>query len=265
MNWLDNNPFGMALLAACGVLVLAALGVGWTWSQPASSGAAPAVEETGPRPLLTAVSSDLGPASDYQEVVNRPVFNESRQPVIAIEGEDEGIEITGDEVADAPEVRLTGVVITPDQRFVTLTPNKEGDPMIASEGMALEGEYVGWSVTRIQPRQVTLEANNGRSLDIELVVHNQEIEAPPEPELPADADEEGAEGAENVEPMSRAEEIRQRIQERREQLRQQAEQQEADKEAERAEQKTTYQQAIRSMMNRNGNNDNESEDDEGDE
>lgn len=265
MNWLDSNPLGTALLAACGVLVLAALGIGWTWSQPASSGAAPAVEETGPPPLLTAVSNDLKPLSEYQEVVNRPVFNESRQPVIAIEGEDEGIEIADDEVAGAPEVRLTGVVITPDQRFATLTPNKEGEPLIASEGMALEGEYVGWSVTRIQPRLVTLEANNGRSLDIELVVHDQMIEAPPEPVPPADTGEEDAENAEDGQPMSRAEEIRQRIQERREQLRQQAEQQETDKEAERAEQKTTYQQAIRSMMNRNRKNDNESEEDEGDE
>ena len=67
---------------------------------------------------------------------------------------------------------------------------------------------------------------------------------------------------EDGEPVSRAEQIRQRIAERREQLRQEQEAREAQVSKERtpASSRTNYQNAIREMMKR-GNKDSESEED----
>jgi len=107
-----------------------------------------------------------------------------------------------------------------------------------------------------------LESTQGESLQIELAVHDTMIAEPPEPR-PVRPPEEGGEETEDGEPLSRAEEIRRRIQERREQLRREAEQEEEEQAAEKATQRNEYQEAIRAMMNRNRNNDNDAKEQEG--
>lgn len=260
MKWLESNPLGLALGVVGSLLLLLTLLLGWVWSWPVSSGA-DAADTAGPAALtVPKLEGDLGPLSEYQVVNDRPVFNESRRPHIEVEVEDEVPEIVDQIVAPTPEVRLTGVVITPDAKYVTLTPNEEGEPLIIREGMPLEGEYVGWSVSQIDARNATLKSTEGESLHIELAVHDAMIEEPPRPE-PAKPAEEGKKAG-GGEPTSRAEEIRQRIQDRREQLRREAEQAEEEKDEEKASQRNEYQEAIRSMMNRKRNKDEKSPEDE---
>jgi hypothetical protein len=181
---LDNNPVGQALAIGCGVLVLAAASLAYVWTRPAFSGL-PHHEANGEfETPAQALASDIGPISDYREVTERPVFDPERQPVVAVDGE--GLDEPG-EVADAPEVRLTGVVITPESKFVTLKPVSGEDSLIASEGEMLEGEYFGWSVGEIKPRSVELESREGDSLDLELEVNTRKIAEPPEPPAVAQA------------------------------------------------------------------------------
>lgn len=258
MKWLQDNPVGMILASISGVFLLLALGMAVVWNLPVSVETGDVDSEVtagGPKGLAYREIGELG---DYQVINARPVFNESRQPELT----DSDDELAGDdaaiEIKDAPDVKLTGVVITPGSRIASLTPADQNiESVMAREGESLTGEFVGWRVAAVHPRMVVLESRDGQSLELELQVHDSKIAEPP-PVAPAAISQplsgvstEPAEGDE--EPMSRAEQIRQRIAERREELRleQEANQPGGGAQAETAGQPTIpsdYQSAIRAMM-----------------
>jgi hypothetical protein len=125
--------------------------------------------------------------------------------------------------------------------------------------MPLEGNYGTWQISRIEPREVTLSSGDGEEVQLQLQIHDMKIAEPPKAEKPPEETEARGErtlaAREGDQPLSRAEEIRQRIAERREELRRAAE---ADKEdnAPRNSQSNqqrsnqSYKDAIQSMMTR---------------
>ena len=253
MNWLKNNPLGVALALACGVLLLVSAALAYTWSRPASSGAPAQAVNTDGVNEAQRLSSELGPISNYREVTDRPVFDATRRPQLAVDengGLEEGPHTT---VADAPEVKLTGIVITPEFSIATLTPLAGGESFIAREGNQLEGEYVGWAVVDIKPRKIRLGSLEGGEMEIDLQVNTRKINQPPKPEpvnTAAAATEPGEAAGAGDQPLSRAEEIRQRIAERRDELRRQSESRRSA-----SSRSTQYQDAIRTMINRKNDND----------
>ena len=85
-------------------------------------------------------------------------------------------------VKGAPDVRLTGVIITPSVRIASLTPaDGKLEGVMAHEGESLTGEYVGWTVSKISPRNVVLESRDGEKLDLDLQVHDVTLKEPPKP------------------------------------------------------------------------------------
>ena len=243
---LNDNPVGKALVGVSAGLLVVLLLLAVVWALP-PSGAELDPGEGGP-----AVSSDVPqlespkPIEQYAEIVNRPVFNESRQPVIGgdvLDEEDE--ELAGAEDVEAPDVELAGVVITPDLRVATLRVKGEDVSLLAQEGQPLEGNYGSWRVSRVEPRSAVLESASGDQVRLELQIHDAMIDEPPKPK-PDAAEPTQAPGSQPQDeaPMSRAEEIRQRIAERREELRRQ--QEEGDEPREPAT--PSYQQAIEALM-----------------
>jgi len=168
---------------------------------------------------------------------------------------DEEIE---EEVVETPEVELMGVVITPSLRMVTLKKKDAEESLVAFEGMPIEGEFGGWQVTEIGPRMATLTSGNGEELLLELQVHDERIDAPEKmPDKAPAPDKQQKPGstqaaAENSEPLSRAEEIRQRIAERREELRRESELAGQGEEKKEAPPPADYQSAIQNMIERRG-------------
>ena len=269
MKWLQDNPVGMVLAAISGVLVLFALGMTIIWTLPVSveTTGADAQETGGGDSVLAA--REIADISDFLVINEKPVFNESRQPLaIDSEGDEEPLEL-GVEVKDAPEVRLTGVIITPTIKIASLTPADGNlETVMAHEGEQLTGEFVGWQVSLVNPREVVLESRDGQTLELALQVHDATIKEPPKPVAPASPDpgQEAEIAAEDGAPLSRAEQIRQRIAERREELRLEQEDQQALEQARAADgNKPTkpkpqdYQSAIRAMM-KNNSKDNSSDD-----
>lgn len=268
-RWFEGNPLAMVLASACGILLLIAVVLGVIWSMPPS--ASDTDGDGGSNELVVDVP-ELGeaePIETFAVIVERPVFNEGRQPQIADlgDGEDEDEELAGEEV-DAPELELAGVIITPSIRMVTLKSKESSESLVAFEGKPLEGDYGSWQVSRIEPRQVTLSSAAGEETLIKLEVHDAKIAEPPKME-PAKNDE-GAQAAaaadgESDRPLTRAEEIRQRIAERREELRRAAEEkQEASQdEGQEGEQKPQdYRSAIKSMINRSATQNQKSDENE---
>jgi hypothetical protein len=247
---LEDNPIGVALASLAGGLLVISLLLAVIWSLPPAAPPVQGVDtDTGPG-LDIPELADAEPLEAFAVITERPVFNESRQPVLMGDGSEEDEEDLVEEEVEAPEVHLAGVVITPSIRMVML--RREDDPvsLVAFEGQPLEGDYGSWRVSRIDEREVTLTSGAGEELQLQLEVHKSKI-APP-PKLAKEEDAPAAPGRDDPEadsdvPMTRAEEIRQRIAERREELRRAAEEKElnADSEVEEAD----YRTAIQSMMN----------------
>jgi len=259
MKWLQDNPLGMVLAAISGVLILFALVMAIVWNLPVSVETAEiaAQETAGGTTVLAA--HQVAEMSALQVINEKPVFNESRLPVVqdVVEGDD--VLALTVAIKDAPDVRLTGVIITPSLKIASLTPaDGKLESVMAHEGDALTGEFAGWQVSSVSPRTVLLESRDGQKLELELQVHDVKIKEPPKPVAVAEPAAAGGEQAlgEDEQPLSRAEQIRQRIAERREELRREQEEQQAQSEAKVKAVKDTksapqnYQNAIRAMMNK---------------
>ncbi len=255
MKWLQDNPLGVALAAISGVLILFALVMAIVWNLPVSAEPSETVARETDGGDVVFAAHQVADMSSFQIINEKPVFNESRQPVVEeVVEDDEEVDLTV-AIKDAPDVRLTGVIITPSMRIASLTPSDgKLESVMAHEGQPLTGEFAGWQVSSVSPRAVVLESRDGQKLELELQVHDVKIKEPPKPVVaakPAAAQGDKAVG-EDGQPLSRAEQIRQRIAERREELRR--EQEELQAQSEPAQKKASkpqdYQSAIRAMMNK---------------
>ena len=250
IKWFENNPFGATLAAICGGLLVISLLLAVVWALPPSVPASASDTDDTVLVLDVPELDDSEPLEAYTVITERPVFNASRLPVIEEDLTDEDEQLAEEDV-DAPEVELAGVIITPSIRMVTLRSKDQSESLVAFEGQPLEGDYGTWQVSHIEPREVTLSSDNGEELQLKLQVHDIKIEEPPEmekeesDETSASARQAEKEGSD--EPLSRAEEIRQRIAQRREELRRAAEDKGQDEEP-----AMDYRQAIQSMIDGSG-------------
>lgn len=252
IKWLHDNPVAWILAALCGLMLLMLLVLGLLALVPLDTGSAGDRADDGDPALALPQLAHSPPIDHYEVIIQRPLFNETRQPVMV---EDVAVDPLADALEDvndaAPEVTLSGVVITPSLRMVTLRRKGSPEALVAFEGRPIEGEFSSWQVSRIDARKVTLTSGRGEELQLELQVHDQAIQQPERPaprveEKTTTAVAEPAPG-ESAEPLSRAEEIRQRIAERREELRRQAAEED---QAGEAAAPPSYQDAIQAMMNR---------------
>lgn len=243
IRWLEDNPLGLVLASVCGGLLVISLLLAAIWALPArSSRFGQEGENTVPGLDLPELAAN-GSINKYAVITEHPVFNQTRLPVIDPDPDD----MNEDEMEldiDAPDVRLTGVIITPSIKMATLSQKGEQASLVAFEGRPLEGNFGSWHISQIDHREVTLTSGGGEEVQLKLEVHGVAIAEPPKPEPPtAENKQAGTDQALQGEdqPLSRAEEIRQRIAERREELRRAGEEKEQNE-------PVNYQQAIQAMM-----------------
>ena len=264
MKWLQDNPLGMVLAGISGLFVLLSLGMTIVWNLPVSTEVAGTEAQVIADNQVSLDTHQIGTLGEYKVINEKPVFNESRLPVIVELDDGSQEDDTTIEVKGAPDVRLTGIVITPGLKIASLTPTDTNiETVMAHEGESLTGEFVGWQVAVVNPRAVVLESRDGQSLELDLQVHDATIAEPPPPVVKppvtaatAAAGQEPDETGEDDEPLSRAEQIRQRIAERREELRleqeaQQPQNRDKPEAGAAAEKPAHYQNAIRALMNKN--------------
>lgn len=253
-QWMESNPIGFALGAmTAGLLTLGVL-LSFFWRSGAALTEAPEEASAAPLPELPAKTEGLGPLGAYEEVNSRPLFNVGRRPIVIAQApaDEAPTPQPAKPQAPPPDLRLTGVVITPEQRLVTLTPEKGGEALVVAQGKPLEGEYFGWRVGEVQARSVKLRAAGGRTISKELSVYDRPIAAPPKPKpkpKPQDRDPAAQDADESPEQSpSRADEIRERIRQRREQMRSEAAQEEQSRESTTETRRNNYRDAIQALM-----------------
>jgi hypothetical protein len=228
ISWLDDNPAGKVLAATAGGLgvIMAVLAVVWTLP-PTGSDTENPDDGNSPSGEIPQLQS-AGPIEEFAVITERPVFNDTRQPVLVLDSDEEQDGENLEEVdVEAPEVELAGVVITPTLRVATLRLKGEDASLIAFEGQPLEGSFGSWQVSEVQARYVVMTSGDGEEVRLDLQIHDAIIDEPPKPVAsPSDVtaiDGDAPDQDGETQPMSRAEEIRQRIAERREELRRAAE------------------------------------------
>ena len=268
MKWFQDNPVGLALTGIAAVLMLLVLGMSIVWTLPVTT------EEDGAQ-VAEAVTAGAALASrkvagveEFEVINEKPVFNETRLPVLEELVDDEGVDDSF-AIKDAPEVRLTGVIITPSRKIASLTPSDENlESVMAYEGEALSGEFAGWQVSSVTARRVVLESRDGQKLDLDLQVHDVTIKEPPKPVVAEVSEAEPAQVEalmdEDGQPLSRADQIRQRIAERREELRREQEEQQTESgpsknSSAKVDRSKSYQNAIQAML-KNKSKDNSGDD-----
>lgn len=268
-RWLKDNPVGLGLAALCGALLLTMLVLAVVASLPVDRDSGGDESAGGEEGLALPELGESPPIEEFYVITERPLFNETRQPVL-----DEGLagDLLADGAGDAEDnpldVELSGVVITPSLRLAMLRKKDAGRSLVAFEGKPIEGEFSSWQVSRIEAREVLLTSGSGEELQLKLKVHDEQIAPPQRAERKPAAREPGAAPAESAaeptieeQPMTRADEIRQRIAERREELRREAEMEQQGSEQLDDEQSAapSYQEAIQSLIGRNrrGNGDNQ--------
>ena len=139
---------GLAVWALCTV-VLALFGLGGrVGPHPPDGMLTPAM----PVVKLDAVGARLGPARDYMEVGNRPLFSRDRRP--APMAADPG-------QAQVPlEVNLTSVLITPNLKLAIVQNLGDGASRRVRLGDTLEG--TAWRLVQLEPRRAVFEGPDGQ-------------------------------------------------------------------------------------------------------
>ncbi|MCI2262827.1 type II secretion system protein XpsN [Xanthomonas indica] len=155
----------LGTLALWGLLVWA-LGLGGLGERVAPLPDDPSMLQRLPG-LPAATAHRLGDFSQYGEIAARPVFAEDRRPHPFFLSADNG-------QAAAPNVRLTGVLLTDRFKMATLT-TEQGESLRLQEG----GDAVqGWRLLSLAPRQATVSGSGGTQT-LELKVFDGKGGQPP--------------------------------------------------------------------------------------
>jgi len=253
LKWLEDNPVGIVLSVVCGVLLLALIAMTALSSLSVTSVTDETAIQESDANIELPLLPENQPIDTYSIITQRPLFSESRQPVLDM-GDENLLALDEDALnMGAPEVELAGVIITPSLRMVTLRRKDTDLSLVAFEGKPIEADFGTWQVSRIDARAATLTSANGEELELEMKVHDEPIEAPAPVEKPEPVEEASAEAAEQQTtesaPLSRAEEIRQRIEERREELKREAEAgDQGEGEGEGEAEQPRYENAIQSLI-----------------
>jgi general secretion pathway protein N len=233
----------IAIGLGVGVVALAALVV----AQQAGLGSGYRLREAGASrerdTALAAIDREpfrLRAWAEYGEVLNRPLFNDTRTPEPAepVEGA-----AGGDGNTPPLNVTLTGVILSGELKLALVRDNAKGETQRVRVGQPLEGEQAGWTLIELEPRAAVFEGAGLGRQELELTVDTKgggpAVAAPgaagvqgqvptfqtaattPPPNTPGYTAPASAPAQTPGQPAN-AEEIRKRIEERRRQLREEA-------------------------------------------
>lgn len=239
MNLAMQARLTIVLAAACGLFgllsVLFALGVGSGYrfaKAPADTGR--------PLPSIDTIKNqefDMPEFAHFAEISQRPLFTDDRQPLppdLAGDVEDNAAPVA----PPVPlQVKLTGVILTPDLKMALLKDNSNNKDISLKEGMPLPGEQAAWQLVEVSPRKAVFKNDQDETSELELTVSDASgppmrpsatrpnVPAAPSPNPVRGAAEAATNTATNGAQRTQSDAqrtLRERIEARREQLRAQA-------------------------------------------
>jgi general secretion pathway protein N len=213
------------LAGVCGALLLLALamqfgfGRGYSWLQPDVDSANVANVAIDKTPFK------LPPQTQFADTTARPLFNDDRKPT--------------PDTPDTPDVppppkvplniALTGIILTPQLHLAMVHDKLKNKDVALKEGMPLDGDQGGWTLTRINPRSAVFRETSGEEVEVELSTAvagpTPAANARPNARAGAQARVAPAHAPEAAPPAQneQAQALQRRIEERRAQMREEAE------------------------------------------
>ncbi len=170
---MKNNFLAQILLGVLGLLLLLAaaqiLGVGQGVKTLEAEAFDP--ERINQLESLGATNNNShgDPVKQLDQIVALPLFSQTRAPYVPPEIDEmpEDDELV---VASPLDAKVTSIVITGDNSYVMIQDNKSKERLTLAQGMPLEGEQGLWTVSAIEPRKVTFEAEGEAPVELELEV-----------------------------------------------------------------------------------------------
>jgi general secretion pathway protein N len=159
MNWLLIAVAGWAVL--CAMVALA--GFGGSYSLLADD---PTLAPPLPKVPPVNARAPLGPIELYAEASNRPLFYPDRKPI--------AVHVPGQSAAAAQalDVVLTSVLVTPSMRMAIVQDPKSKESLRVREGQALGGNYSGWKLVSLKPREAVFDGGSQGQTTLDLRVFN---------------------------------------------------------------------------------------------
>lgn len=228
MSLRSANLMTRILAATAAVLLLfalaqfAGLGSGYRWA-PAGAAQPDGDNGNSAQLQLSRNAFELPPLMVFNEIADRPLFNDDRQPT-PLDGLAETDEDDEPDVPLVPlNVVLTGTIVTPDLA-VAMVRDARGQSTSLRVGMPLEDDQAGWTLVEVKPHGAIFRNSANESAELELqtagTAQNPVTRtAPPRRQAvdPRQATRPGA--AARPDP----DELAKRIEERRQQMREEAE------------------------------------------
>lgn len=115
--------------------------------------------------------------AEYNELLARPLFNESRLP----EAQQEIADSEQAAPAAPLNVQLTGVILTKDLRMAIVTNPTNAETFRVKVGQSLEGEQAAWKLVELKPRLAVFEGVGLGRQELELSVDAKGAVAPISP------------------------------------------------------------------------------------
>lgn len=150
-----RNLLTMLLAVANGCLILI-IALEWSWQtrQPNENSAPPRPDPELPVLQGSVLKTKASPLTEYEDIVQRPLFSASRRPV-------SGSEV---DAQDKKLFALKGVVITPDRQQALLTMRGQQKVAIVEIGEW----FGGWKIDAIEPLSVVMSKSGGVSMELML-------------------------------------------------------------------------------------------------
>lgn len=122
----------------------------------------------------------LKPFSNYEMLLQRPLFNEDRKPTPI----EEEVSETPQATVAALDAQLTGIILMPNTKLAMLRENASGKGLRVRLGSELDGALAGWKLVDLQPRKAVFEAQGQGRQELELAVDKAGAPAVAAPALP---------------------------------------------------------------------------------
>lgn len=132
-----------------------------------------------PKEAGTRRSAGLKPFSAYEDLLQRPLFNEDRKPTPI----DEEVSATPVATVASLDAQLTGVILMPNVKLAMIRENASGKGLRVRLGTELDGALAGWKLVELEPRKAVFEAQGQGRQELELAVDKAGAPAPPPPAM----------------------------------------------------------------------------------
>ena len=117
--------------------------------------------------LLQEIKYEISKASDYDEIINRPLFFEDRKPFVYVKPEKQLKQKKQTTPKKTEQYSLSAVIIT-SERQLAIIQSGRGKTL---QRISLGEDIDGWTLETIEPRSILLKkGNETKNLELEIKV-----------------------------------------------------------------------------------------------